>query len=181
MNRKKFEYFLNAVHYCLWLNEKKAQRIMQKAVFSLMSFIAKCSSSYKIKLYERQTANLKKWRDYSNKSNGWSFTMAHNVFDFLFACYPGLFSFILAGVAIRIFGDFNLIVLLAFIAPGILAFIYVDRAVVKNERYLKYFKNFEKEDEQWHRKWSRFTIAFCLGAILMFVISMIAIWVVLLW
>lgn len=23
MNKEKFEYFLNAVHYCLWLNEKK--------------------------------------------------------------------------------------------------------------------------------------------------------------
>jgi len=30
MNRNKFEYFLNAVHYCMWLREKKFAHFMEK-------------------------------------------------------------------------------------------------------------------------------------------------------
>lgn len=47
------------------------------------------------------------------------------------------------------------------------AFIPLNRGVLKNERYLKYFKKFEKKDEQWHKKWKRITIVFCLGCIIL--------------
>ena len=53
----------------------------------------------------------------------------------------------------------------------ILGSIPTDKAVFSNDRYLEYFKKFEKEDEQWHRKWKRRTIAFCLGSIITAIIS----------
>ena len=40
------------------------------------------------------------------------------------------------------------------------------KLVFKDDRYLKYFKKFEKESKQWHRKWMWRTVAFCLGSLL---------------
>lgn len=157
---------------------------MQKAVSALLSPIVKYlfSSAYRDKFYSRQATNLKEWDDYSNNpKGGWNFIIAHNLFDFLFACYPGLLSFILAALAIRIFDDFNFLTILAFILPVACAFIFADRAILKKDRYLEYFKIFEKEDEQWHRKWSRITTVFCIGAVVMTIASIAAMWVVWLW
>ena len=184
MNRKKFEYFLNAVHYCLWLNQKKSQRFTQKVVFSILSPISKClfTSAYRAKFEERKVKNMREWSEYcDNPNGGWAFIMAHNLFDFFFACYPGILSFVFAALAIRYFDDFNLAVVIAFILPVMLAFIFVDRAIFKKDRYLKFFKEFEKEDDSWHKKWSRITTAFCLGAVVMTVAGIAAMWTVWLW
>lgn len=40
--------------------------------------------------------------------------------------------------------------------------------VFSNYKYLEYFKLFEKNDEQWHKKWNRITTAFCISAIILF-------------
>lgn len=43
------------------------------------------------------------------------------------------------------------------------------KAVFTKDRYIGFFDRFEKEDEHWHKKWSRITTLFCVGAVLMFV------------
>jgi len=40
------------------------------------------------------------------------------------------------------------------------------KMVLEGYRYLKYFKKFEKEDKQWHRKWALITVAFCFCSLL---------------
>ena len=40
--------------------------------------------------------------------------------------------------------------------------------VFSNYKYLEYFKLFEENDEQWHKKWNRITTVFCIGAIILF-------------
>lgn len=40
------------------------------------------------------------------------------------------------------------------------------KVVFDNDCYLKYFKKFEKEDKQWHRKWALITVAFCFCSLL---------------
>ena len=184
MTWQKFEYFLNAVLYCLWLKQNKSQEFMQNAVSALLSWISRhlFSSAYSAKFDDYKAANLKIWDEYRNNPNGgWDFIIAHNLFDFLFACYPGLLSFVLAAIVIRYYDDFNLIVVIAFILPVMLAFILVDRAIFKKDRYLRYFHIFEKKDNAWHRKWSRITTAFCLGAVVMTVAGIAAMWAVWLW
>lgn len=92
-----------------------------------------------------------------------------------------MLSFILGALAIRLFDDFNFFVILVFILPVVVAFIFVDRAVFNKNRYLKYFEEFEKEDERWHKKWSRITTAFCIGAVMMTITGIAAMWAVWLW
>ena len=38
-------------------------------------------------------------------------------------------------------------------------------AVFVKDRYLKYFKKFEKKDERWHEKWKWITFLFVIGGI----------------
>ncbi len=45
------------------------------------------------------------------------------------------------------------------------------KAVFSKDKYLKYFKEFEKKDINWHRKWICITILFCIGAIIMTIIG----------
>ena len=76
-------------------------------------------------------------------------------------------SFVLLGIPDGIFGGVNLIVATAIIAlPIALGYIPAYRAVFSKDRYLNYFKQFEKEDEQWHKKWKMITWAFCIGALI---------------
>ena len=88
MTWQKFEYFLNAVLYCLWLKQNKSQEFMQNAVSALLSWISRhlFSSAYSAKFDDYKAANLKIWDEYRNNPNGgWDFIIAHNLFDFLFA------------------------------------------------------------------------------------------------
>ena len=55
------------------------------------------------------------------------------------------------------------------------------KAVFTKDRYIGFFDRFEKEDERWHKKWSRITTAFCLGAVVMTVAGIAAMWAVWLW
>ncbi|WP_289861582.1 hypothetical protein [uncultured Muribaculum sp.] len=57
------------------------------------------------------------------------------------------------------------VILVIFAIPVGICYIPAYKAVFSNDKYLKYFKLFEKEDEHWHKKWKRRTIAFILGAI----------------
>ena len=48
------------------------------------------------------------------------------------------------------------------------------KAVFTKDWYIGFFDRFEKEDEHWHKKWSRITTLFCVGAALMFVGGIVA-------
>lgn len=59
-------------------------------------------------------------------------------------------------------------------SPIGVCYIPIYKALYSKDRYLKYFRKFEKEDVQWHRKWSRITTLFCVGAALMFIGGIVA-------
>ena len=67
-------------------------------------------------------------------------------------------AFILLGIPDGMFGGVNEIIAIAIIAlPVGLCYIPAYKAVLSNDRYLKYFKQFEKEDAKWHKKWKQIT------------------------
>lgn len=179
-----FEYFLNAIHYSLWIADKKFGDFMGKIVNILLSPIPKYlfTERYKKKYYEclsKEQNNIDKF--FCNKKNGLNMGRANYLFGYFYSSYPGFFSFILLGVVFRYFEEASLLVKLftIFIPIGIF-YIPAYRVVFTKDRYLKYFKQFEQNDEQWHKKWERVTIAFCIGAIITTFLGMGALWVVLL-
>ena len=165
MESNKFAYFLNAVHYCIYLEEIWSNKKIEKIILSFFSILF--SEKYMQKINDRQkNKELKDFR-YGNKW-GLSIGVAHHWFGFFYSGYPCFFSWLLLGIASRMYGDEmkGMVVMLIIAFPIALGYIPAYKAVFSKDRYLKYFKQFEKEDEQWHKKWKRITWVFCIGALI---------------
>lgn len=174
MKKKGFEYYMNAIHYCIYREEVWSNAVCLKTVMKCMRVIS-------------ELLNLKEWyyrRDESirkdtkglnymfGKESGLSIGMAHHWFGLFYSAYPAFFSWVLVGIADRTFGELNKILFLLFFGiPIVICYIPAYKAVFSDDKYLKYFKQFEKEDKQWHKKWKRITIVFCVGALLTLVIG----------
>ncbi len=169
MNKQKFEYFLNAVHYCMWLFERKFGFFIGKIVDFFISPIPKFLFTKKMK--KRYYDNMRKSQPqldelFYGKKSGFSIGLAHHNFDAFYSIYTCILSFVLQALYIKFNGEINTFVILITIAIPIgICYIPAYKAVFSKDKYLQYFKQFEKEDEHWHKKWKRRTIAFILGAI----------------
>ena len=174
MESNKFAYFLNAVHYFIYLEEIWSNKKIEKIILSFFSilFSEKCMQ----KINDRQkNKELKDFR-YGNKW-GLSIGVAHYWFGYFYSGYFMFLSFVLLGIPDGIFGGVNLIVATAIIAlPIALGYIPAYRAVFSKDRYLNYFKQFEKENEQWHKKWKMITWVFCIGSVVFTIGGIFAMW-----
>ena len=170
--QNRFEYFLNAIHYCIWLYEIKFGESAGRIVDVLFAPIPKYlfTKAYREKYYERLSKEQKKKESFfRNRENGYYIGWANHWFGYFYSSYFGFFSFLLMGFIFKAGGDLHNIVNLILVAiPVELGYIPAYRAVFANNRYLQYFKQFEKEDEQWHRKWKRITCFFCIGSVVTF-------------
>lgn len=170
MKSNKWEYFLNAMHYCIWLMDIKFDncvwRIMDRIFIPFAKLIF--TKSFQKKIGDRRKRNQKELNLFLyNRKNGYHIEWANYLFGYLYSGYPGFFSLALLGVAIKVFGNPNGFLMMILIGiPISLGYIPAYRAVFSGDRYLKYFKQFEKEDEAWHKKWKRRTIAFCVGSVI---------------
>ena len=177
---KKFELFLNTVHYCLWLGDRKFGDFMGKVVNVLLSPIPKYlfTKEYKKKYDERLPKEQKNHdKFFYDKETGYHIYWAHHWFGYFYSGYSIFLSFVLLGILDGMFGGVNLIVAMTIIALPIgLCYIPAYRAVFSKDRYLKYFKQFEKEDEQWHKKWNRITWVFCIGSVVFTIGGIFAMW-----
>lgn len=169
MDINNYKYFLNAVHYCFWLNDIKFGDFIGRVVNKLFSPIIKYFFSNKdMKKYEKRQKKEQKKIDeiFYDKEFGYHIGCANHWFGYFYTCYPASLSFVLTGFALREFGGLSDgLALILLIIPIGLCYIPAYKAVFSNDRYLKYFKQFEKEDERWHRKWKRITFAFCVGSV----------------
>ena len=178
--KKKFEYFLNAIHYCIYLEEVWTTKKMEKIVYGFLFFISKYffPKRLKIKVYRRYLQSRQELNEYFyGKEFGQSIGVAHHLFGFFYSGYPIFLSFVIWGVVLRYFGTFNLpkIIIISILAIPIgLCYIPAYKVVFAKDRYLEYFKQFEKEDELWHKKWKKKTIAFCIGSVVVEILGICA-------
>lgn len=123
--------------------------------------------------YRKDIGTNEKYEDFKyGKKIGLSISVAHNMFGYFYLGYPLFISFVLGGISLREFGDLSSLAKLIILSIPIgLCYIPAYKAVFSNDRYLKYFKQFEKEDERWHKKWKWITIAFCLGSIIVTILG----------
>jgi hypothetical protein len=178
--KKKYEYFLNAIHYCLWLFDIKFGDFMGEIVDALLSPVPKYlfTNNYRKKYYERLSkAQPIKEKIFYDKECGYHIGWANHWYGFFYSGYSSFLTFVLFGAVYGILGDVNQIILIVTVAVPIgLCYIPAYRAVFSKDRYLKYFKQFEKEDEQWHKKWKWITIAFRIGSIAFAIGGIFAMW-----
>lgn len=180
---KKIEYFLNAVHYCIYREEIWSMKKVDNGVLRIMHYLSVLFSFenfYNKKVDERKKDKAL-WDYMYGKDGGVSIGSAHHWFGYFYSCYPAFLSFILLGVVFRNFGKVSfLVVILTVAIPVGIFYIPTYQAVFSKDRYLKYFKQFEKKDKPWHQKWKRITILFCIGAIATVFLGIVAMWGVLL-
>ena len=185
MNYSKFEYILNAIHYCIWRGYIKFGIVIDKVIHALLSPIPKYlfTKEYKKKYYERLPREKKLLDKYLyDKENGFYIGRANYIFGFLYSGYPCFFSFILGGLGLRFFEDkYPLLNIILLGIPIGIGYIPAYRAVFTKDKYLKYYKKFEKKDASWHKKWKWITIAFFIGSwIMMAMGGAVAMWGILL-
>ena len=166
----KFEYFLNAVHYSMWRFNDITKIPTNKLVYGVNSFIINhfVPQRKRERIYDRMNKG-KKGLEYffDNKKSGFYVLRTHHFFGFFCASYPAVISYVMVGYMIKTsHGDPNrLLLILAIAIPVIIGTIPTHKAVFNKDRYLEYYKIFEKEDARWHRKWRRIMIAFCACSI----------------
>ena len=91
--KKKFEYFLNAVHYCLFLEEIWSTRIIEKGMqrlFHGLSVLLNFERFYEKKMEERRK-NKDLHEYFYGKKSGQSISLAHHWFGFFYSGYPCFF------------------------------------------------------------------------------------------
>ena len=176
---KKFEYFLNAIHYCLWLGDMKFGDFMGRIVNVILDPIPKYlfTKEYKEKYYERLPKEQMKMDSFFyDKKAGYHIGWANHNFGAFYSGYPGFLSFVIGGIYIRFYDEFDCWLLILFAIPVVICYIPAYKAVFSKDKYLKYFKQFEKKEASWHKKWKWITIAFCIGSV---VVSLLGICVAL--
>lgn len=172
MNNKCY-YFLNAIHYCIYLEEVWSNKKIDNTVTRFLAVIFNIPLFAK---YRKDVGAAQKYKDFKyGKNIGLSISVAHTIFGYFYLGYPLFISFVLGGISLRECGYLSTgLKLVILLIPIGLCYIPAYKAVFANDRYLKYFKQFEKEGEKWHRKWKRITIAFCIGSIITSILGICA-------
>jgi hypothetical protein len=178
MCKRKFEYYMNALHYGLYKWETWSNFKAERQVYGLIGFLSIIFGfrKYHIKRINK-LHNDKKLQEYLyGENNGLSIGTAHHLFGFFYSGYPSFLSFVIGGIYIRFYDEFDCWLLILFAIPVVICYIPAYKAVFTKDKYLKYFKQFEKRDDSWHNKWKWITIAFCIGSV---VVSLLGICVAL--
>lgn len=168
---------MNAIHYCIYLEEVWSNKKVNKMVTGLFAVIFRIPfiGKYRKKIDEQKAKELDEFY-YGNKA-GLSISAAHHWFGYFYSGYPAFLSFILVGIADKKLESLNVLTfILLFGIPIALCYIPAYQAVFTKDRYLKYFMQFEKEDEQWHKKWNRITWLFCIGSVVFTIGGIFAMW-----
>lgn len=172
---------MNAMYYCIWLMDKKIDICVWRIMDTIFIPPAKLifTKSFQKKLGDKRKKQKALYSFLYDRKNGYHIGWANYMFGYVYSGYPSFISCVFAGVAIRILNDYNfgLIMFLMAIPIG-LAYIPAYKVVFSNDQYLKYFKLFEKENDAWHKKWKRRTVAFCVSSFLIGLLGVVAIFAI---
>ena len=182
MRDDRFEYFLNAVHYCIWRGDIRVRLFFDKIMGGFLSVFATIflSKKYKARLYAHVANHEKETHDYFyNKKTGFHIRWASYRAISFYLCYVACIAFLLEGILYKTVGLISSSLFgMVLITPIWLCYMPANEAIFADDRYLKYFKEFEKMDKSWHRKWVMITWAFCVGGILAFFGGIIALFAI---
>ena len=175
---KEYTYILNAIYYCMWLQQINFSKIIYNLLyifFSKILFLLPTTLKNRFE-YNTKYRAQKVDKFYRDKKTGFCIAETNHWFGYEYSSYPCFISFVLSGLVYKYvnIGDNPVVLLLILAIPMGICYIPAYKAVFSNDRYLKYFKEFEKEDEQWHKKWNRITILFRIGGVLSTIVGIIS-------
>lgn len=156
IDNNRFAYFLNAILYCIWRGDIRVGHVLYKVIggFLLVFATLFLTKKYKGRLCAHLANHEKETHDYFyNKKSGFHIRWAHHRFGMFYLCYSVFLSFVIAGILLRNFVAVinpTLFIIISII-PIVVSYIPAYKAVFTDSRYLKYFKQFEKEDNRWQK------------------------------
>ncbi len=180
MNKRKLqssfhdelETILNTLLYCFWIIEWGE---MEKLLDLKMRFNRKmiewlCPKKYKVRLYRKILRNQWEGRLFCrNVRSGLYIGFAKiqlRIYETMYVILPcGIIAGIALGFLDSIFNEQPFILFAIVLSIVIVTLVYgpLDRMVFRNDRYVKYFKKFEKRDDEWLKKWKRIALLFKIG------------------
>ena len=172
--KRKIEYALNAIVYCMWYYRVKFQEFSNQYAIKIGTIMAMCihSAEHMEKKHPEYVANeLRKsdefwrWRD---KEHGLGISLIYDNFHWICGFYglslaiPLLIISELLFRDLFVFSDLRISFVVFFLGTFAIP-ILANRMVFRKNRYLDYFMLFENEDKRWLKKWRWITLAFCVG------------------
>ena len=167
MRGDRFAYFLNVMHYCIWLHAISYSNFMHKLVFGSIRLLPGICVQGIVRrdfmlIWQCVNSNYMSFK--YDKKKGLYIGWAKYKFDYIYSCYPGFLSFVILGLIYKNYGAVNhVIAMTTLLVTIVICYIPAYKAVFADNRYLKYFKEFETKGKKWHKKWKRITIVFCFG------------------
>lgn len=166
---QKIDYLLNAVCYFLFRFRIRAGRCFDSAFFGFFDFLGFwLPEKLRVKYYERNAAAKESlYLSLCAKKHGIAVHFAENTLIALLIFYFFLPTGLILGILTNIY-FFPPLIYLGMVGLVLYAHFWLSykMMVFEDYRYLKYFKKFEKESKQWHRKWALITVAFCFCSLL---------------
>lgn len=178
--REKIEYLMNVALYCwaIWIS--KVDIAIRRGMFLFIRFLVLVflPKRYVKKYYRRYLTGRELMEPYfTDVKDGWVISTAKDILISMYLGYLALPFFTLMGIMFfLLLWLLNGIVKIFILLPiGLLIFIvswkffkYYDT----NLAYIPYFKEFEKKDEGWLKKWKRKTILLYVGSIIFFLLGL---------
>mgnify|MGYP005610204985 FL=1 len=151
--------FLNKMHYGLFH--------FQLAVDSkLNSILLKITPKKKERVVQAKISETESFM------KSFHMGLVNHCFGYCYAGYFSFFSFILLGVMKIYFHiEDTMLELVIFAIPIVIGYIPMYKVVFVNDRYLCFYKEFKKKNVQWHKKWKRIAVLFCIGGFLAMVVG----------
>lgn len=168
----KLAYYFNALYYLAWdcwrINKIQGSKVFDCLFGPLFRLF--------INPYKSRRNIVRYRQDYSNYENGLFFPLFENRF---LSAYGALnFPVILTMMALTMpyvlspWGGVWVIIATA-IASVVLCYFPVYKYVIIHDRYLPYFRIFERKDKAWHKKWRIIGYLFWLLVPLMVAVGVI--------
>ena len=182
--RERFEYFLNAVYYFIWTVSWKHAHFIEKSISKILtpvfSFIVE-------KGFPEDYGGwcMKNLRSHNSFVND---CLAYRKHSLSIPSGYRFYSLVIMGYSAPIYTPIaicilpwctNKLGLILFLATVFIAYFALnavcDRMVFKGDRFIKYFKKFDKEDTRWRRKWKWITALTITGSFIILILSLLLI------
>ena len=176
---KNMERVWNYVHYNIYLFEVNASKIIGypiSLIFNLIYKISFISEGLKKRNSSRQEIRAARDNAINNRRYGQNITIAGIQMGGLLVLLEfSLFNLIQAGIGKSliqyVWGANNPIKWLFLIGFLLIPYLINNQLLWKNDKYLKYFKEFDKQPKEIRRKWALISFGIIIGFILFFVLS----------
>lgn len=167
--KDRYSYILNAIFYMVYLGNVKIDNFICAIVYFPFYLFKFCLPKRISDIYIKRIseANEEYSKIIKNPKRGSCINCSETIFGLLYANYTFIPLGLIIGLLVKQYGVLHPIIYMPIIIIMIaITWQPLRRKVFKDYCYLKFFKKFEKESKQWHRKWALITVAFCFCSLL---------------